>query len=638
MPKSQIIEDKYINGIKVDKENDECFFNDAEHKYYNKADMKPYISVTQLIGKYCEEFDEDFWSSYKAAEALLDMDTWLTLKKVLLAKKKFDNKIISKLGMNEEEFFKKKQEILDSYKAKREEACEHGTAQHLKKELSFYDRKDFDFGRYGFKDLKGVFDCKEDYFKLDTPKGVYPEFLVSVTSKDGLLRVSGQIDCLIKDENDIYIIDWKGLDVNTPILTMNGWKTMGTLTLDDQVFDRDGNPVNITHVSEVHHNPCYELTFDTGETLIADEEHRWLVAYRFKEDCFPEKVMTTKQIKSWVETKPDYSIRIYNPAPLNLPKNKLLIDPYVLGVWLAIGFEDCSIIPARDKQIMEELDKKGYNFKIAPFSKGTHIYKSSVCLGTRLNKLNLINNKHIPQEYLMASYEDRLALLRGIMDARGISWAFYKSYVIVPKNPNETKYLSELITSFGVKCGLFTKKGKTYIRWRSLEINPFLVKFQDKADKFTDMERDMHYYRRVVSVKKVETVPTRCIEVDSPTHTYLAGRGLIPTHNTNAKIEKESYYNRATKSRQMMKYPLNNLQDCTFNHYACQLSLYAYMLQQINPNFEIKGLKIIHIDRNENETELDVPYLKDEVEKMLKHYKKQLKMKMELDKDIPYIK
>lgn len=207
MPKSQIIEDKYINGIKVDKENDECFFNDAEHKYYNKADMKPYISVTQLIGKYCEEFDEDFWSSYKAAEALLDMDTWLTLKKVLLAKKKFDNKIISKLGMNEEEFFKKKQEILDSYKVKREEACEHGTAQHLKKELSFYDRKDFDFGRYGFKDLKGVFDCKEDYFKLDTPKGVYPEFLVSVTSKDGLLRVSGQIDCLIKDENDIYIID-----------------------------------------------------------------------------------------------------------------------------------------------------------------------------------------------------------------------------------------------------------------------------------------------------------------------------------------------------------------------------------------------------------------------------------------------
>ena len=52
-----------------------------------------------------------------------------------------------------------------------------------------------------------MFDCKEDYFKLDTPKGVYPEFLVSVTSKDGLLRVSGQIDCLIKDENDIYIID-----------------------------------------------------------------------------------------------------------------------------------------------------------------------------------------------------------------------------------------------------------------------------------------------------------------------------------------------------------------------------------------------------------------------------------------------
>lgn len=49
---------------------------------------------------------------------------------------------------------------------------------------------------------------------------------------------------------------------------------MGTLTLQDKVFDRDGNPVKILHISEEHHNPCFELRFNTGEKLVADEDHR----------------------------------------------------------------------------------------------------------------------------------------------------------------------------------------------------------------------------------------------------------------------------------------------------------------------------------------------------------------------------
>lgn len=60
MPKSQVIEEKYINGIKVDKENDNCFFNDETHTYYDKKTMRKCISVTQLISHYCTEFDENF--------------------------------------------------------------------------------------------------------------------------------------------------------------------------------------------------------------------------------------------------------------------------------------------------------------------------------------------------------------------------------------------------------------------------------------------------------------------------------------------------------------------------------------------------------------------------------------------------
>lgn len=53
------------------------------------------------------------------------------------------------------------------------------------------------------------------------------------------------------------------------------------------------------------------------------------------------------------------------------------------------------------------------------------------------------------------------------------------------------------------------------------------------------------------------------------------GEITIIDHKTNKKLEFKSYYNHNTKSSVMMKFPLNNIQDCNGQHYALQLSLYA---------------------------------------------------------------
>ena len=73
-----------------------------------------------------------------------------------------------------------------------------------------------------------------------------------------------------------------------------------------------------------------------------------------------------------------------------------------------------------------------------------------------------------------------------------------------------------------------------------------------------------------------------------------------------------------------MKYPLNNLDDSNFWHYSMQLSTYAWILQQINPEFVIKDLIIVHYDHSGNETIYHCDYLKKEVERMLCFYKKEL--------------
>lgn len=98
----------------------------------------------------------------------------------------------------------------------------------------------------------------------------------------------------------------------------------------------------------------------------------------------------------------------------------------------------------------------------------------------------------------------------------------------------------------------------------------------------------------------------------------------IIDHKTNKKIEQKSGYNSSTRSSVKMRYPLNNLPDCNFYHYTMQLSTYAWMLQQINPNFIIKDLILNHYDHNGKNTLYRCQYLKDEVEKMLYFHKKQV--------------
>lgn len=97
----------------------------------------------------------------------------------------------------------------------------------------------------------------------------------------------------------------------------------------------------------------------------------------------------------------------------------------------------------------------------------------------------------------------------------------------------------------------------------------------------------------------------------------------IVDYKTNKKLDEKSYFDTKTKKSQMMKYPMNNLMDCNKVHYTLQLSLYAWMLQKLNPDFVIKKLLLIHYDHNGNVTEHEIEYLKEDVERMCKFWKKQ---------------
>ena len=110
---------------------------------------------------------------------------------------------------------------------------------------------------------------------------------------------------------------------------------------------------------------------------------------------------------------------------------------------------------------------------------------------------------------------------------------------------------------------------------------------------------------------------------------------IIADWKTNKKIETKSFFNSKTKTSVKMKFPLNNLDDVNYWHYTLQLSTYAWMIQKLNPEFEIEDLVLVHFDHSDNMAVYHLPYLKAEVIKMLNHFKKESSLKASREKRKP---
>ena len=618
------------------KINGNIAFQEKDHVYFDVTDTKKkYISVTTMIEKFGQPFDKDFWSSYKALEKLLPTEEWAIEKKSLLNSKKFNKELLELHNISEEDFNREQQAILDSWQAENKKSCERGTAIHANLENSFYKKKkNIDLTKY---QVGGKFECVKDKTELDLENGVYPEYLISWDSPSGKLHVAGQIDVIAKKGNSICLLDWKGLPLDTEIPTLEGWSTIKDVQEGDTIFDKDGNPTKIIHKSEVHHNPCYKITFDNGDTIVADHEHRWEISFSTSKSSkyhgeYKTQVMTTEEIATYLdsisEKRTSYNIpRIVNPKPIKLENKELPIDPYVLGCWLGDGSKQCGAITNETNNVLEEIQRRGYALGDDISSEGSTPTYTILGIYGKLKKLNLINNKHIPIIYQRASYEQRLDLLRGLMDTDGYYNSKRKRFVMETSQDWQCYDFIKLLASLGIKATKFDiiKKlnGKEFhaysINFSIRGLNPFLMRNQDIAYP----TRDACTYRNIDKVELVETVPTQCLEVDSPSHTFLCTDKMIVTHNTNKKLDLKGFYDSRTKKTTKMKFPLNTLDECNYSHYNLQLSTYAYMLTQKHPEFIIEDLVLVHFDHNDNMTVYHLPYLRDEVIRMLSFFEKE---------------
>ena len=93
----------------------------------------------------------------------------------------------------------------------------------------------------------------------------------------------------------------------------------------------------------------------------------------------------------------------------------------------------------------------------------------------------------------------------------------------------------------------------------------------------------------------------------------LTGGLVLVDYKTNSDIHKNEKY---VKN---MKVPLSHLKDSTINHYHIQLSIYKYLVEKYT-NLKIEEMFIVYFSENiENYEIIEIPYLKDEVIKILEN-------------------
>ncbi|WP_336086351.1 replicative DNA helicase [Nocardia sp. SSK8] len=164
----------------------------------------------------------------------------------------------------------------------------------------------------------------------------------------------------------------------------------------------------------------------------------------------------------------------------------------------------------------------------------------------RLRTLGVLGDKHIPMSYLRGSEAQRRALLAGLLDTDG-TVTHGGSVQFAVTDERLFRDVRELVVSLGYRCGVSTKR----VRGRSEQTSTcFTLTFATDDEVFGLYRKALlHKERRaarnttrsnsryIVDVRRIESVPVRCVEVDNADHLYLAGHSMVPTHNSTLGMD-----------------------------------------------------------------------------------------------------
>jgi phage terminase large subunit-like protein len=348
----------------------------------------------------------------------------------------------------------------------------------------------------------------------------------------------------------------KALSLDSELHTLTGRTTIGECQVGDQIFGADGKLTTITAKSEVFHKPMYRLTLEDGRTLKVSEDHLNPVIINTNPNNtvrWENKVLTTQELLAQPLTHTKKGnlrhrgtstkrlVFVKNVEPLAYPEAVLPVDPYTLGAVIGDGRirKECGSV----ELTVDAAELAHYQAQI-PHEFGA-LYKdprsnavtqSIRGLGRALKAMELNvrgEQKFIPHEYFLASVEQRLALLQGLMDTDGtVSEIGRLSFT--SSSHQLVDDLACLVRSLGGTAGPICKHSSAaaYRVELWMQANPF--RLPRKAARFIPKQKHV----AVVSIDRIADEPSQCIAVDNEERQFVADC-YFRTHNTGVRGAKE---------------------------------------------------------------------------------------------------
>jgi len=149
-------------------------------------------------------------------------------------------------------------------------------------------------------------------------------------------------------------------------------------------------------------------------------------------------------------------------------EKQLPLPPYFLGLWLGDGTSSKNEISNKDEEVVIYLEEyantlgqtlKQYegNPNKCPRSGGRE-NRGGYSLKVELRKIGVLDNKHIPQKYLINSKANRLQLLAGLIDSDGHYLVPSNGLEIVQKKEQLARDIKFLCDSLGFRTSFKAKK------------------------------------------------------------------------------------------------------------------------------------------------------------------------------------
>lgn len=326
---------------------------------------------------------------------------------------------------------------------------------------------------------------------------------------------------------DVLIIDDPhALSVTTPIPTPAGFVTLGDLKIGDQVFGPDGLPTVVIGKSEVLERELFLVTTDDGEEIECDGGHLWSYRCDTKKNA-KHVVAKSRDLVGWNKSSKPCLPRHF---AVQYADKKLPVHPWVLGAWLGDGTSSLGRMTSSPEDMpytRSKFESFGYTTTTC---KDTYTF-GVLGLRNELKLLGVLNNKHIPEDYLTASVPQRMALLQGLMDTDGTisedggcSFSNYNIRII--------NGFKELLHGLGLKARIWsrlTEPNGAYEYRINFRLKDAAAMPRKAVRSKTVQDKRC---RSFVVTATNRSGLVQCITVDRRDGLFLAGRGYVVTHNS----------------------------------------------------------------------------------------------------------